>query len=602
MAIKGSRSVEEHLDEVLAELRTLTRRVDDMGAKLCTLEAGASGTSAQPAHSDVEAAVPAVEAAPSMMSWMGESRVLPRIAMTSFALVIALVLRTLADSELIGTGVGVVLGIVYSALLVALGAWLLARNKGGQRVAPACGAVLLCLVALEAHHKFEMISASTVNWILIADMLVVGAIGLRFRMGSVVAVAVLAPAISALSVGFPNLQFPQAAGLFLLANGIAYLAGRHDRSQWLAWTTLAVTLFFWLTWSLKSRAHLLNPEAVPAADLGVTWFLPGLAAFALFYAGTAVLRSIKAPRAPGAFDAFLPTGNVLWAYPIGAAVAGPLNGGLAGLGAVALGAAAFHLAFAAWLWRRLREHTTGITSFTLSGAMLLALAVPTLVGSLSLEIAVLAGVAVGLALFATLCGSPGLRVSALALQVVVSVLAIAGDLYGVPPAALWASLAAGLVAAALSAWQYLHYRNHLPPEGSWLLKIDAGNHGSILLLWAAAVHGFGLLRLLLDRLLAALGTETVGAFQCGQSVILNCASIMLLLVGARTGNRQVLLTAVLVAAVGGLKVFGSDMHNASGLPLVLAVFSFGTAAAVGSVVLGRLQRAGATAGDATPGS
>ncbi|MHC4919582.1 MAG: hypothetical protein ACYTKC_08290 [Planctomycetota bacterium] len=43
-------------------------------------------------------------------------------------------------------------------------------------------------------------------------------------------------------------------------------------------------------------------------------------------------------------------------------------------------------------------------------------------------------------------------------------------------------------------------------------------------------------------------------------------------------------------------MFTSDLFTAHGVPLVLSVFSFGMAAAVGSVVLGRWQRSTATGG------
>ena len=590
MVTPESRSVEERLAEVFDLVRGLTRRVDQISERLETLRVGAP---AQPPAAAAQPPGSSVDSAGATMSWVGQSRVLQRIAMVSFVLVVALVLRTLTDSQSIGIGVGVVLGIVYSALLVALGAWRLARRGHGQRVLPACGAVLLCAVALEAHRKFQLMSADTVNWILIADLLIVGAIGLWFRMGSIVAVAALVPGLSALTVGFPNLQFPLAAALFLLANMAAYLAFRFARTQWLPWATFAVTLFFWLLWTLKARAHLLTPDPVPAAGLGLPWFLPWLGMFALLYAGTAVRRAAVAPRGPGVFHAFLPTGNALWAYPAGAAVVGPLSSGLAGLGAVALGAAAAHLAFAAWLWRRLREPAAGITAFTLAGVALFALAVTNLVDSLPLEVSVLAAAALGLALFASRCGSPSLRLCAMLLQIVVCSSALLGDLYAVPSAALWSSVSPAFAVAALSGWQYLHDRKHPPPPGSWFARLDPGRHASVPLLWTAAVASFGGLRLLLDRTLTLLGSATPDAFQCGQSVILNGASIAMLLWGMRTGNRQVLFTAVLVAVAGGFKVFGSDLLSASGLPLVLAVLSFGIAAAVGSIVLGRLQRVGA---------
>ena len=70
---------------------------------------------------------------------------------------------------------------------------------------------------------------------------------------------------------------------------------------------------------------------------------------------------------------------------------------------------------------------------------------------------------------------------------------------------------------------------------------------------------------------------------------INLASIGLMLWATRTRDRYVLTTAVPVAIVGGLKVIAYDLRTISGVPLVLAVFSFGLAAAVGSIVLGKWQ-------------
>ncbi|MBM4059928.1 MAG: hypothetical protein FJ265_02380 [Planctomycetes bacterium] len=597
MVIQGSRSVEERLGDLSESVAALTRRVEELSLRLDAMTGMAPALGAAPA--DAGAGGPAAEPVPSVEKWVGQSSLLSRIAMVSFVLVVALVLRTLTDSQIVGVGVGVVLGLAYSALLVAIGCWLLARGLRGQRVLPVCGAVLLCSIALEAHRKFQIVSADKVHWILLADLLAVGALGLRFRMDSIVAVAVLAPVVSALTVGFPNLQFPLVALLFLAANGMALLARRVVRLEWLAWGTFFPTLFFWLCWSWKANAHLRHPGTPGADGLAVAWFLPWLAAFVAFYALAAAVRTYAAPRSPGSFHAFVPAGNAMWAHPAALAVAIP-GGGLAGIGGIALGAAVAHFAFAAWLWRRLRGQAIGITTFTLAGVLLLALGVATLAPSLALAAAVLAAVALGLARFASASRSPGLRLTALLLQVAMGAAAVAGGLYAVPSTSPGIHLGAAVVVVVFASWHYLHDFRHTPPAGSWYAYVDAKNRASILLLWSATAAGFGMLRVLLDRFLLWLGAASPHAFLCGQSVLLNLASIALLLWGLRAANRQALLTAVLVAACGGLKVFGADMLEARGVPLVLSVFSFGLAAAVASVVLGRLQRGNAGPGQGPP--
>jgi hypothetical protein len=100
-----------------------------------------------------------------------------------------------------------------------------------------------------------------------------------------------------------------------------------------------------------------------------------------------------------------------------------------------------------------------------------------------------------------------------------------------------------------------------------------------------------LLRLLSYPCIEAMGVEVDNTFSGTESVIINCASIALMSWGLRRKDKDILYTAVLVAAVGGLKVFIWDLQGTTGIPLVLAVFSFGLAAAVGSIVARKWQAA-----------
>ena len=106
--------------------------------------------------------------------------------------------------------------------------------------------------------------------------------------------------------------------------------------------------------------------------------------------------------------------------------------------------------------------------------------------------------------------------------------------------------------------------------------------------WIAAIAAFGALRLATSETITTLGIgDGDNVFMGAQSVIVNVASIALMLWGIRARRGEILATAVLVAIFGGLRLLGSDLLGGHGVPLVLSVASFGAAAAVGSIVLGR---------------
>ena len=79
-------------------------------------------------------------------------------------------------------------------------------------------------------------------------------------------------------------------------------------------------------------------------------------------------------------------------------------------------------------------------------------------------------------------------------------------------------------------------------------------------------------------------------FRCGQSVLINAAAISLIVLAYLRQNKEIRNVAILVTIVGALKVFLYDLFGTHGLPLVFSVFSFGMAAAVESLALGKWQK------------
>jgi hypothetical protein len=99
-----------------------------------------------------------------------------------------------------------------------------------------------------------------------------------------------------------------------------------------------------------------------------------------------------------------------------------------------------------------------------------------------------------------------------------------------------------------------------------------------------------MLRTVIYQVLLPLHLDLPITFRCTQTVLINTAAIALMLFAYIRRNREVRNVAILVTIVGAIKVFLYDLLGAHGAPLVASVFSFGTAAAIESVVLGRWQR------------
>ena len=98
----------------------------------------------------------------------GTGSLLSRVETVWFALVVALILRTITESNIINTRFGSVLGMGYAAALIIAGWWLYSRKSRLAPVFPACGLLLLFSIVLETHARFESLSTVMAYIILMA--------------------------------------------------------------------------------------------------------------------------------------------------------------------------------------------------------------------------------------------------------------------------------------------------------------------------------------------------------------------------------------------------------------------------------------------------
>jgi hypothetical protein len=570
-------------------LDELQKRLDELTARVTALEEN------RPRPVDTEASLKRT-AAEEDSSWsLAEgSKLLPRVATVSFMLVIALVLRTVTDAGMIEPRLGVVLGMGYAALLIAWGWRACAKRVYGRRVFGSCGALLMCALLLETEGRFLFLSAPVANLILFGTLAALTWIGLRYRVPLNVEVATLSTTLTSVSIGFPDPQFPHTAAVVLLANVAAGALLRVARRPWLQWVILCLTLFFWLMWTFKLWAPLSRSQEI-LPSLYLEWFLPALAVFFVTWLVLAARRVASSPASPGLFSLALPTTNLAWAFAAATAVVVPWLGGIHWLGAIGVVASVGHLGLAGWLWRHGHACEPGVLAFAFAAILSFVPSTILAIGDLTVTVPLWAVAALAVARLSTIYGSGGIRLTSYVLQAGACAVAVLAGEFDPSAGPIAGTLVAGMLALA-AALHYRWSRATPPAPSSWYGKIAPADPLGIPLLWVSVLAGFCVLRVITHAGLATLPIDVDNAFQGTQSVIINVMAIALMVLGLIKRDKELLGTAVLAAVVGGLRVFTSDLFTAHGVPLVLSVFSFGMAAAVGSVVLGRWQRSTATGG------
>ncbi len=533
-----------------------------------------------------------------ILAWVGKSSLLPRMATVSFLLVIALILRTITDNDIVSMPVGSLMGMGYAALLIGLG-WR--KYRLSSPLAPVfavCGGLLMFATVVELHAGFHYLPGSAAYFMLFATGIALGTISYLHKVAPPILVGSLGICFAGILVDYPNPHFPSLVVLLFLANALGVVATHLRRCSWLRWIVLLVTMSIVQVWGFKLHAH---PGQGPES-LSPDWYLPLVflvsAAF-LGIAAAAVLRRTNGRISR--FDLALPAVTVAWAYAMASYATSARWGSDFPLGLSGLAAAAFLLAFAVWLARRER---TGAGAFFLAGTLLLLTSLPDALGSRFLALPPAAFYALILAYYSRYVRSGLLRLLSYLVQFYACVLMVrllndsgTGGLPGIP----WTIVAAGLLTAA-SLRHFFWCRANPPEDGLDLFsRYDHRDRIAVIIFVAALVDGFLMLSSGLHYLLRT-GEGGQAAFQGGESILINLGAAVLLWVSFRGRNREIRNVAVLMTVIGGFKVFFFDLLSFRGLPLVAAVFSFGLTVSLLSVVLARWRRADERGPDITPGA
>jgi hypothetical protein len=414
----------------------------------------------------------------------------------------------------------------------------------------------------------------------------------QFNAFTPISVGILGMCFAGAALDYPRPFFPYLALVLFTANLLGYIASGLKRCTWLRWSALVVTMVMLQLWGVQIVTVLRKGETA-TPELAVSWFLPAIAVFAATYLALALLGIIRrGSEKLSKYIVCLPTINVIWAFSAASYVLGAQGGNTQLLGVVGAVIAIGHFGATFWLARRGIAGAPGAGSFTFAGGVLLALTLPVATGMFTLSLPIISMVAIFMAIMSRTWGSGTVRLTTYLFQIyccAALVIAFRGD----SPAAMNPIniIPAGLLAGII-LYQYQWSRWWPPQEGtSFFSRFDKHDRSAVVLMLSGLISGFFMLRIALFQAIPMLPAEMQkDAFRCSQSVLINCAAIALILFAFLRKNKEIRNVAILVMVIGGIKVFLYDLMGTHGLPLVLSVFSFGMAAAVESIALGKWQK------------
>lgn len=589
--MSDARSLERHVLDLEERVAELDRRLGalEVGSRSTGAAAASSPVlvSAPPQPAPVQELVPSAAAGPG---WSGSS-LLARLSTVSFLLVVALGLRTVADSGAIGPGTGAAAGLGYAAILMLAG-WV--QYSRGSDLAPVfaiCGAVLLCSIVVETYAHFGSLSGVAAYLALGGTAVFMTVLGERFRTPLPGVLGVLGALLSGLALTVPRPSFAPLAALLLATSVAAVPVSRRLKGDWVGWSAFTISALVLSVWAVRVRVSLSGADP-SGASAGAEWFPPFVWLFALFWLAQSLLGLLRPPRAmPSLLSVLLPSLGAAVAFSAGLQVAAA-QGDARAHGVAGLLLAAALVGVAAWTGLRGGGGAVALNAYAVAAVVLFALGFSAATGSLLGALPLLSLTAFAFAVLSVRWESGGARLVSYLLQILVAV-ALAGTLL----VGAGTGTAPGLAAAAslvLALSAFAHYRwcrRHAPAQGSLVFRfLGSGDRCSIALLTSSLAGGFFLLRtaayLLVDGGLPA----SRDVFLSAQSLIISISGVVLFAMAARSRSRELRTLAILVTLVGATKVFLYDLITIRGIFRLASVFSFGLLAAVASVVLGRWQR------------
>ncbi len=516
---------------------------------------------------------------------------LPRLATICFLLVIALILRTITDNQIINPRIGSLLGMAYAALLIVTGWRLYEKKSRLAPVFPGCGILLLFSVVLETHARFGSLSTIGAYAIIFIASAFVFAMSLRYEASFLICLAVPGAATVAMAIDFPTPVYPVLGVVLLAAIIAAFYAFKHLVCRYLRWFTLVLSVFFWLLWI--SKMNTIYSCAEPSMEgMYPAWFFTMLFLFWGVYLTTVVLNVLKKDLQLGFFESMLPTLSAAGVFWAGHTVPTAWFGDTRWFDVTIVIIATGHLALAWWLAGHDRERARGSNIFVLASACLIVLTSATVIRDIGLALPVWSASACVLALLSAKWHNEGVRITSYLLQLTACAVAIMSGMMTVPSAMPPAGILAAAGLAGFSLLQYRWSRTHKPVAtySFYFSMIDKKDHSAVILLLIGLLNVFYFAQFGLYEILSRTMADWSSSLQSGQSLAINLGAIVLMFIALQEKNKEIMAVAAAVALMGAAKVFILDLFSIKGVPLVLSVFSSGAVAAVGSVIMGRWQK------------
>lgn len=574
--------LQHRIEELTEQVRTLSGTVDELVARVGGLSRHAADAPANERDGPGETL-----SLPAGVQRFQATTLLSTTATVCFLLVVALTLRMVSDTGVINYRVGAILGLVYAFTLFAFAHIRYTRAHRAVPVYSTCGGILVFAIVLENHEQFTGAFTPLSYLVLAVSAFVMILLGLRHSVPTLIGMGTLGASAVAVAAGFPNPVFPLAAVLLLLANIAVCVRSRLPHCDWIAWGMLAITLIFWFTWTVK-LATVLNRGEDPAPTLAQSWFLPVLIAFVVCYVYLSARNAARSDRISRGYETVLPFVTVVWSYPVAFSVIAPETTARMSLGIVGIALGIAFISFALAVAKRRGTMTYEAFSFIVGGLLLCGFAFPSVVGQAAAIAVIWCTIGTALAMLSSRWQSGLLRAASYLIQAFACGIAIAqaGLLSLEQPSVSLVGMA--LTMAALCLFHYVWCRKRLPRRhGRFFSRFDPNDRTAIVPFLVAVISAFGAFRIVWHETIPM--HENAGAFQSGQSVIMNAAAILLAVSGLLGKNAEFLVIAVVVAILGAIKVFAYDFFHIQNLPLVISVFSFGLTAAVGALIWRRWQ-------------
>lgn len=549
-------SLESRVDRLAQEVQRLSQQVDYLMAT------GSVSHPLPPIQSQQTE-----EASDKVLLWVDHSALLPRLSTISLLLVVALILRTITDKEIVSIPVGSVIGIAYAGLLLLIGAYSYIKSHALSPIFTTCGAVLMFSIVVETHSRFDWLPAIAAYTILAVVCVGGTALSVWYKIKAPGIVAIIGACMASVALELPEPTFPYLMAMLGVLNLAAYMIAPIRGCAWVRWIVLAVTLVMMAVWQQKLLTPLVGAKSVSLFVQG--WFPFVVILFSMMNLGLALLGMVRCHvDRISTYNRMLPSLNVVWAYVMltrsapllaGSELMFAIAGVVAGVGHVMVSLVLSD--------SRARTHQASSAMF-FAGALLLVMWLPLAIGVLW-SVPLVSALALAAAFLARRRDNHGILVTSYLLQIYCLVI-LGIHLVAMPAPAV--SVVGAAVVALFSFRQYL-----------------MRDRASVILLIISLVSAFLMSRVLVHAGILAMWGEFEDMFACAQSVIVNVSGLGLMLASVIKRDKELRNVAIAVVIIGGFKSLVLDLFGLHGLPLVVSIFSFGIGLAIDSILLRRWQ-------------